>query len=75
MTRADSDAIYAYLMNQAAVKQANPSNDVRFPANIRASLHGWNLLFAGAEANPASAGQFARMAARPLPGGNARPLR
>ena len=56
MTRVDSDALYAYLMNQVAVGQANPSNDVRFPANIRASLHGWNLLFAGAEANPASVG-------------------
>ena len=56
MTRTDSDAIYAFLMNQSPVKQPNPSNDVRFPANIRASLHGWNLLFAGAEANPVSAG-------------------
>jgi mono/diheme cytochrome c family protein len=56
MTRADSDALYAYLMNQPAVKQANPSNDVRFPANIRASLHGWNLLFSDAAANPASVG-------------------
>jgi mono/diheme cytochrome c family protein len=56
MTRVDSDAIYAYLMNQVAVNQANPSNDVRFPANIRASLHVWNLLFAGAEASPVSRG-------------------
>lgn len=56
MARADSDAMYAYLMNQAAVKQANPSNDVRFPANVRASLHGWNFLFAGAESSPASRG-------------------
>ena len=56
MTRDDSDAIYAYLMNQPAVKQANPSNDVRFPANIRASLHGWNLLFADAEARTVSQG-------------------
>jgi mono/diheme cytochrome c family protein len=56
MTRVDSDAIYAYLMNQVAVYQANPSNDVRFPANIRASLHVWNLLFAGAEASPVSRG-------------------
>jgi mono/diheme cytochrome c family protein len=56
MTRADSDAIYAYLMNQPAVKQPNPSNDVSFPANIRASLHGWNLLFADAEASPVSKG-------------------
>ena len=56
MTRADSDAIYAFLMHQPAVKQGNPSNDVRFPANIRASLHGWNLLFAGAEADSVSVG-------------------
>ncbi len=56
MSRADSDALYAYLMNQVAVNQANPSNDVRFPANIRTSLHVWNLLFAGAEASPASQG-------------------
>jgi mono/diheme cytochrome c family protein len=56
MTRADSDALYAYLMNQVAVNQANPSNDVGFPANIRASLHVWNLLFAGARATPASRG-------------------
>ena len=75
MTRADSDAIYAWLMNQVAVKQANPSNDVNFPANIRAGLHVWNLLFAGAQARPASQGEFAGMAARPLPRGNAGPLR
>jgi len=56
MTRADSDAIYAFLMNQPAVKQANLDNDVRFPANIRATLLGWNLFFAGAEATPASPG-------------------
>jgi mono/diheme cytochrome c family protein len=56
MTRGDSDAIYAYLMNQPAVKQANRSNDVRFPADIRAGLHGWNLLFAGAEPTPVSRG-------------------
>jgi mono/diheme cytochrome c family protein len=56
MARADSDAMYAYLMNQPAVKQPNPSNDIHFPSNIRPSLHGWNLLFAGAEARPASQG-------------------
>src|SRR5688572_26737431 len=43
-------------MNQAAVAQANPSNDVRFPASIRASLHVWNLLFADAAATPVSRG-------------------
>jgi len=59
MTRADSDAIYAFLMNQPAVSRPNTDNDVRFPANIRTSLLGWNLLFAGAEATPASQGSSA----------------
>jgi mono/diheme cytochrome c family protein len=56
MTRQDSDAIYAYLMNQPAVRQENPENDVGFPFNIRSGIHLWNLLFAGADAVPASRG-------------------
>ena len=60
IARADSDAIYAYLMNLPAVAQPNPKNDVRFPANFRTALHGWNLLFAGREIPPASAGASAQ---------------
>jgi mono/diheme cytochrome c family protein len=56
MARADSDAIYAYLMNQPAVRQPNPENEVSFPFNIRSGIHAWNLLFAGAGAMPASQG-------------------
>ena len=56
MTRADSDAIYVFLMNQPAVNLPNPANDVHFPANIRTTLHGWNVMFAGAEARSASQG-------------------
>ncbi|MCL1635303.1 c-type cytochrome [Luteimonas sp. SX5] len=56
MARADSDAIYAYLMNQPAVKQENKKNGVGFPFNIRSGIHLWNLLFARAEAVPASQG-------------------
>ncbi|HJR74568.1 MAG TPA: cytochrome c [Luteimonas sp.] len=56
MTRADSDAIYAYLMNQPAVRQENKKNGVGFPFNIRSGIHAWNWLFAGAEAVPASQG-------------------
>ncbi len=56
ITREDSDAIYAFLMNQPAVNLANPKNDVHFPANIRTALHGWNLLFAGREIPSASQG-------------------
>lgn len=56
ITRANSDAIYAYLMNQPALRQPNPENGVGFPFNIRSGIHLWNLLFAGADAVPASQG-------------------
>lgn len=56
IAREDSDAIYAYLMNQPAVRQNNSRNGIGFPFNIRSGIHLWNLLFAGAEARPASQG-------------------
>ena len=56
MRREDSDAIYAYLMNQPPVQQHNLGNGVRFPFNIRSGIHLWNLMFAGADARPASQG-------------------
>lgn len=56
IAREDSDAIYAYLMQQPAVRQPNPQNGVGFPFNIRSGIALWNLLFAGAEAVPASQG-------------------
>lgn len=56
MSRADSDAIYVFLMSQPAVAQKNPKNGVRFPFNIRSGLHLWNLMFADGEARPASHG-------------------
>lgn len=56
IAREDSDAIYAYLMNQPAVRQNNSRNGIGFPFNIRSGIHVWNLLFAGAEARPASQG-------------------
>ncbi|UTA55486.1 cytochrome c [Lysobacter soli] len=60
VSREDSDAIYAYLMNQPAVAQPNAKNDVQFPANIRTALHGWNLLFAARDIPAASSGASAR---------------
>ncbi len=57
LSREDSDALYAYLMTRPAVKQANRDNGVGFPFNIRTGIHAWNLLFAGAQARPASQGQ------------------
>ncbi|MGO1071786.1 c-type cytochrome [Lysobacter sp. CA199] len=59
IAREDSDAIYAYLMNQLAVPQANRANGVGFPFNIRTGIHAWNWLFAGADAVPASQGESA----------------
>ncbi|GKQ52098.1 cytochrome c [Bradyrhizobium sp. Ce-3] len=45
MTRADSDAIYAYVMQLRPMKVAPPVTDLKFPFNVRLSLVGWNLLF------------------------------
>ena len=46
VTRDDSDAIFAYLMNLDPVDEEIPANTLPFPFNIRQSLFGWNLLFA-----------------------------
>ena len=56
MTREDSDAIYAYLMNQPPAAIPNPENSLRFPYNIRSGLALWNVLFARDDSAPASTG-------------------
>jgi mono/diheme cytochrome c family protein len=45
MTRTDSDAIYAYLMQLRPAKVPNRTTQLRFPFNIRLGMRGWNLLF------------------------------
>jgi mono/diheme cytochrome c family protein len=57
ISRADSDAMYAYLMQvrPAAVGSREPNLD--FPYNMRIALFGWNLLFLRDELPDASAGQ------------------
>jgi mono/diheme cytochrome c family protein len=45
MTRADADAIYAYVMQLRPMKVANPKTELSFPYNIRLGVMGWNLLF------------------------------
>jgi mono/diheme cytochrome c family protein len=45
LTRADSDAILAFLKTVLPVKQAPPPNRLDFPFNIRSLVHGWNLLY------------------------------
>jgi mono/diheme cytochrome c family protein len=45
MTRADADAIYAYVMRLRPIKVANRRTELNFPFNIRLGMLGWNLLF------------------------------
>jgi len=45
VTRADSDAIYAYLMSLPAVSNAVQVNHLEFPFNVRLSMLGWNELY------------------------------
>lgn len=45
ISRADSDAILAYLKTTPAVSYSPPANRMPFPFNIRALVWGWNLLF------------------------------
>jgi mono/diheme cytochrome c family protein len=45
VTRADSDAIFAYLRSVPAVKKANRANDLQFPYNNRQLILGWRTLF------------------------------
>ncbi|WP_444980878.1 c-type cytochrome [Paraburkholderia unamae] len=45
VTRADSDAIFAYLLSTQAVHKENRPHDLRFPYNQRALLLGWRTLF------------------------------
>jgi mono/diheme cytochrome c family protein len=44
ISRAESDAILAYLKTVPAVHYAQPSNRLPFPINIRASLIGWDAI-------------------------------
>lgn len=45
VTRADSDAIYAYLRTIAPVKQPNKEHSLRFPYNQRILLAFWRALY------------------------------
>lgn len=45
VTRADSDAIFAYLMSVPPVVQRNRRHELRFPYNNRSLLIGWRTLY------------------------------
>jgi mono/diheme cytochrome c family protein len=45
ITRADADALFAFLRSQVPVAQANRAHALRFPYNLQASLAVWRALF------------------------------
>ena len=45
ITRADSDALWVWLMAQRPVDKSNRSNDLIFPFNIRPAVALWNAFF------------------------------
>ena len=45
ITRADADALLAFLRSQVPVAQANRAHDLRFPYSLQASLAVWRALF------------------------------
>jgi mono/diheme cytochrome c family protein len=45
VTRADADALYAFLRSVPAVKQANTPHALQFPYNQQIALAGWRLLY------------------------------
>ena len=45
ITRADSDALYAWLMAQRPVEKPSRRPDLMFPFNVRPALSLWNALF------------------------------
>src|ERR1700730_4594 len=45
MTRADADAIYAYVMQLLPMKVANRGTELNFPFNVRVGLLAWHVLF------------------------------
>ena len=45
ITRADSDALFAYLRSQVPVSQVNRPHALRFPYNLQASLAVWRAMF------------------------------
>lgn len=45
MTRADVDAVRAYLMNLTPIQNRPPRNELMWPLNYRIMMAGWNMLF------------------------------
>lgn len=56
LSRADTDAMYAYLMQVKPAAVPNRPHDLQFPYNLRLALVGWNLLFLENKLPDASSG-------------------
>lgn len=59
MTRADSDAIYAYLMSVKPAAVPNRKHDLSFPYNVRTAMRAWDWMFLKDTLPDASKGQSA----------------
>ncbi|AYY56443.1 cytochrome c [Burkholderia multivorans] len=59
LTRADTDAMYAYLMTIKPVAQANREHELKFPYNLRFGMALWDLAFLKDSLPDASTGQSA----------------
>jgi mono/diheme cytochrome c family protein len=62
-SRADDDAIFAYLKTTPAVDYTPPRNHLPFPFSIRSLVGSWNLLFLNThdfQTNPSQSGEWNR---------------
>src|SRR5450631_4422168 len=62
-SRADDDAIFAYLKTTPAVDYTPPRNQLPFPLNIRSLVGSWNLLFLNThdfQTDPSRSGEWNR---------------
>lgn len=59
LTRADSDAMYAYFMQVKPARVANREPDLKFPYNMRFGVRFWNMLFLQDQLTDASVGKSA----------------
>lgn len=59
MTRADSDAIYAYLMSVKPAAVPNRKHGLSFPYNVRTAMRAWDWMFLKDTLPDASKGQSA----------------
>ena len=62
-SRAESDAMFAYLQTLPAVSNVPPENEIRFPVNVRSLMAVWNQLYFRAGeyvADPAKSVQWNR---------------